>query len=101
MTHSELPLLRVVRMSFKPDLLPEFLAMFQETQPKIATMPGCLGVELKQDIAQAHVLYTLSHWRSESDLNAYRQSTLFLETWAKTKAMFQDKPQAFSLVNPI
>jgi heme-degrading monooxygenase HmoA len=100
MSKDEVPLLRIVRMSFKPELLPDFLAMFQETQPKIAGMPGCLGVELKQDIAQKHVYYTLSHWRSETDLNAYRHSALFLETWAKTKAMFQDKPQAFSVINP-
>lgn len=97
----DVPLLRIVRMSFQPDLLPEFLALFQETKPKIASMPGCICVELKHDIALPHVLYTLSHWQSEAHLNSYRHSALFVETWTKTKAMFQDKAQAYSLVNPI
>ena len=100
MSTAKIPLLRIVRMHFRPDVLPDFMVMFQETQPKIAEMPGCLSVELKQDIDQPHVVYTLSHWESEADLNAYRRSDLFVQTWAKTKAMFQEKPQAFSLVQP-
>ncbi len=79
MSTAKIPLLRIVRMHFRPDVLPDFMVMFQETQPKIAEMPGCLSVELKQDIAQPHVVYTLSHWESEADLNAYRRSDLFVQ----------------------
>ncbi|MBM3171013.1 MAG: antibiotic biosynthesis monooxygenase [Bacteroidetes bacterium] len=101
MSQHEIPLLRIVRMEFNPTLVPDFLNMFYETQPKIADMRGCLSVEIKQDIADSNVFYTLSHWRSEADLNAYRSSDLFIKTWSKTKAMFQGKPQAYSLVQPV
>ena len=63
MSTAKIPLLRIVRMHFRPDVLPDFMGMFQETQPKIAEMPGCLSVELKQDIAQPHVVYTRSRFK--------------------------------------
>jgi len=101
MSQPGIPLLRIVRMSFIPELVPEFLEMFYETQPKIASMEGCLSVEIMQDISQSNVYYTLSRWRSEADLNAYRSSGLFKITWTKTKAMFQDKPLVYSLIETI
>ncbi len=91
-------LLRIVRMSFKPELVSDFLAMFEQVKPKIEAMPGCSGVELKQDLHLAHVFYTLSHWESEAHLNSYRNSALFAKTWAETKARFNEAPQAFSLI---
>jgi quinol monooxygenase YgiN len=91
-------LLRIVRMSFKPELVSDFLLMFQEVKPQIEAMPGCSGVELKQDLHLEHVFYTISHWESEAHLNSYRNSALFAKTWAETKARFNDAPQAFSLV---
>jgi heme-degrading monooxygenase HmoA len=42
-------------------------------------------------------MFTVSIWESEDDLNAYRNSELFENTWAKTKVLFNDKPEAWSL----
>lgn len=94
-------LLRIVRMSFKPELVSDFLSMFHEVKPKIEAMPGCSKVDLKQDIHLEHVFYTISHWESEEHLNAYRNSELFAKTWAETKARFNDAPQAYSLVDSL
>jgi heme-degrading monooxygenase HmoA len=43
------------------------------------------------------VLFTYSLWESEADLNAYRHSELFEDTWKHTKALFADKPAAWSV----
>jgi quinol monooxygenase YgiN len=67
--------------------------------PKIQAMPGCLTLSLKKDATNPHVYYTLSTWTSLDALDAYRQSPLFQETWAKTKAMFHEKAEAYSLVD--
>ncbi len=42
-------------------------------------------------------MFTYSYWESEAHLNTYRHSDLFRETWAKTKVLFADKPEAWSI----
>ena len=44
-------------------------------------------------------MFTISHWDSEAALELYRQSELFKFTWAKTKPLFEEKAQAWSLLN--
>lgn len=95
MTH----LLRIVRLSFMPELTDKFEQIFKESQPLIAAFDGCLGVEAKRDVTSPNVYYTVSHWKSQDDLENYRHSELFKTTWAKTKILFNDKPMAFSLVD--
>jgi quinol monooxygenase YgiN len=91
--------IRVVRMVFRPDALAAFEAIFHESQPYIAAFEGCRGVTLHHDAADPRVRYTHSHWNSLADLERYRQSELFANTWAKTKILFDDRPQAFSLLS--
>jgi heme-degrading monooxygenase HmoA len=38
----------------------------------------------------------LSFWETEEALELYRSSELFRSTWAKTKLLFDEKPQANS-----
>ncbi len=90
-------LIRYVRMTFREDKTEEFLKIFNESKHKIRAMNGCRHLELMQDINQTNIFMTHSHWNSEIDLNNYRDSELFKETWAKTKALFADKPIAFSV----
>ncbi len=90
---------RIVRMVFRPDQTETFLnEVFEHSKDKIRAFDGCHHMELLQDAAQPNVLFTLSIWESEAHLNAYRNSELFQTTWAKTKALFDDKPQAWSVV---
>lgn len=90
-------MIRIVKMIFKEDLVPEFRSLFDEVQPKINAVNGCQGVELLQDKNQSNILFTYSYWDSEEALNAYRHSELFAETWKKTKALFDGKPEAWSV----
>ena len=72
--------------------LPGYM-IFAESKNNIAGQPGCHGVQLLE--GEGH-FFTFSHWESEADLNAYRESALFGEVWPKTKALFYDKPQAWT-----
>lgn len=85
-------------MSFDPDRVEEFLALFEQVKEQIAAFEGCEGLTLLRDAAQPNVLLTYSYWESEEALNRYRFSDLFKSTWAGTKALFNDKPVAWSLV---
>ncbi len=84
-------------MTFDPEKTPDFEAIFQQSSPLIRQFPGCRHVELLRELPGGNVYFTLSIWESEMHLEAYRQSELFRSTWAKTKQLFIDKPQAWSL----
>lgn len=89
---------RIVKLSFAPEHVPAFRQIFEESQPLILRFPGCQHLELWQEAGAEHILFTVSHWESEAALEAYRHSELFVGTWARTKALFADKPAAWSLV---
>ena len=84
-------------MSFQPEKLETFLAVFNDSKPYISKAEGCLHLELMQMPETPNVIFTFSFWRSEGDLNSYRHSELFAKTWKKTKVLFNDKPQAWTL----
>jgi heme-degrading monooxygenase HmoA len=88
---------RIVRLSFDTKGVESFKAIFEESAPKIRTFPGCIEVRLMQDASNYDVYYTVSRWQSHNDLEAYRNSALFKSTWAKTKVLFREKAQAYSL----
>lgn len=87
---------RIVRLSFFEGNIDKFLKIFEESKEQIASFPGCNQLKLMQDVDQKQVFYTYSKWDSASDLENYRNSELFKHTWAKTKALFNEKPMAFS-----
>jgi quinol monooxygenase YgiN len=84
-------------MYFQEDKIEDFLKIFEESKNLIRTFEGCEHLELWQDTSLPNVFCTYSHWKDESYLEKYRQSELFQTTWAKTKMLFAEKPQAFSL----
>lgn len=88
---------RIVKLTFKEDQIKNFLLIFEESKSLIRQMDGCEHLELWQSTHHKNVLFTYSFWDSEDALNAYRHSDLFKQTWAKTKALFSDKPQAWSV----
>ena len=87
---------RIVRMTFDPKYKEAFINQFIEVRISILEMKGCLDVELYHDSKFPNIMTTISKWDSEEDLNNYRQSELFMNTWRKTKAMFCSKPIAQS-----
>lgn len=90
-------LVRIVRMTFKPEEVNSFLVMFESIKEKIRSFEGCEYLELWRDLDQNNVFVTHSHWQSPEYLEKYRHSELFKSTWAKTKPLFSAKPMAFSV----
>lgn len=88
---------RIVKMTFHTEHIEKFLEVFSTAQPKIAAFAGCHGVSLYRDILHSHVFFTYSIWESADALDIYRQSELFAVTWLKTKMLFSDKPEAWSI----
>lgn len=88
---------RIVKMSFHQKYVADFLAMFDEKKQLIRNSVGCKLLELYQDKNNPDIFFTYSYWNDESDLENYRNSILFKETWKQTKTYFNDKPQAWSV----
>ena len=84
-------------MVFREEEISEFKKLFEEKKKKIRQMPGCRHLELWQSKTDARVFFTYSMWDSEKHLEYYRHSDLFKETWSRTKALFDDKPHAWSV----
>ena len=91
-------ILRIVKMEFQQKEVNTFLDLFFATREKIANFDGCSGVELLTSVDDENVFFTYSTWKSEEHLENYRNSELFKKTWTKTKLLFSNKPEAWSLV---
>lgn len=89
---------RIVKMTFQHDAVQIFLNdVFAPTRERIRAFPGCRHLELLRQAGRPEVLFTLSVWDDPEALEAYRKSELFQTTWAKTKALFAHKAEAWSL----
>lgn len=84
-------------MSFHSDKVEAFLDNFHKNKVFIRNYPGNKFLELYQDKSNKSVFFTYSIWEREEDLENYRHSELFKEVWTFTKALFNDKPQAWSV----
>ena len=74
-----MPIHRIVKMTFLPEKVNDFLDVFEFSKEKIRNRSGCLSLQLIQDPLKPNVLFTSSIWESESDLESYRDSELFIE----------------------
>jgi quinol monooxygenase YgiN len=90
-------IIRIVQMTFQKDQVNSFTELFEERKQTIRNFPGCLHLELWQDSLHENIFFTYSHWNSEANLDHYRFSEFFKDTWGKTKALFAEKPQAWSV----
>ena len=88
---------RLVKMTFREECISEFIAFFETRKQTIRNFPGCTHLELWQDSTHKNTCFTYSIWHSQADLDHYRFSPFFKDTWGKTKTLFADKPEAWSL----
>lgn len=88
---------RIVKMSFEPSEIEQFLANFELKKQQIRDFKGCEFLELYRDKKNTNIFFTYSFWNDEADLETYRHSELFKGVWAETKVMFNDKPEAWSV----
>ena len=89
--------IRIVKLSFHPEKVDEFLSNFNQQKTYIRKSSGCRLLELYRDKTNPNVFFTYSYWEKEQDLEAYRHSDLFKGIWAKLKVLFNDKPLAWSV----
>lgn len=88
---------RIVKMSFEPTKVSQFLANFESKKRLIRNFEGCEFLELYRDKNDSNVFFTYSYWDTEADLENYRQSELFKNVWQETKVLFNRKPEAWSV----
>jgi len=84
-------------MTFREEAVPDFLQLFSEVKTTIRNREGCHHLELWQDKKQSNILFTFSIWENEEALNAYRHSEFFGKTWKRTKALFAERAEAWSV----
>ncbi len=90
-------LVRIVKMRFRENEIPTFLNDFEKVKTSIRAFPGCQFLELYRGQDDPRIFFTYSYWDSAKALNNYRHSELFKGVWAKTKPLFSDKPEAWSV----
>ncbi len=90
-------LTRIVKMTFAPEKVNDFLSLFNANKHLIASFEGCSLLELHRDINSPTVYFTYSKWQSEKHLENYRNSELFNSVWRQTKVLFAAKPEAWSI----
>ncbi len=88
---------RIVKLVFRPAETDNFIAIFHKRKNKIRASKGCNHLELFRTTKEGNIFFTYSFWDSEDDLNNYRHSDLFKETWAETKILFAERPEAWSV----
>lgn len=88
---------RIVKMSFAPEKVEDFLTVYRANWNLIRGFKGCNHVELLRDENTPNIFFTYSLWESETHLNTYRDSELFNSVWSRVKPLFNDKPQAWSV----
>ncbi|WP_417786361.1 putative quinol monooxygenase [Tenacibaculum sp.] len=88
---------RIVKMSFQPEKIEEFLNNFNSKKEFIRNSSGCRLLELYRDKTNPNIFFTYSYWDTEQDLENYRNSDLFKGVWAQTKVLFNDRPFAWSV----
>lgn len=88
---------RIVKLTFAKDKAADFLVIFEEMKHQIRGFEGCRHLELWRSRADANVFFTMSIWDSEAHLDEYRQSEVFVRTWQRTKALFAERAEAWSV----
>ncbi|MFK5958686.1 MAG: antibiotic biosynthesis monooxygenase family protein [Lutibacter sp.] len=89
--------IRIVKMSFEDDKIDLFLKNFNSNKEKIRNFEGCTLLKLLRDKNNTTIFFTYSYWQSEAHLETYRNSELFKSVWGKTKILFNNKPEAWSV----
>lgn len=90
-------IVRIVKMTFSPDGIQEFLQLFNESKQLIRHFEGCSQLDLLNDQNDPSIFFTYSVWDTEEHLNKYRNSELFLSVWNRTKMLFSAKAEAWSV----
>jgi quinol monooxygenase YgiN len=90
---------RIVKMTLQQATKEAFTRLFNQSRPHILTFEGCHSVEMKSLSADPDTVFTLSRWENEDDLELYRNSEFFIQTWRAVKPLFAAKAEAWTLID--
>jgi autoinducer 2-degrading protein len=91
---------RIVIMELLPGKEGVFLDIFDAVKKQIRAQEGCSGLEILKSEEDGRIsLWTISLWKDESDLDRYRSSALFKQTWSEVKPLFSGKARAWTLTS--
>jgi len=90
-------IIRIVKLTFQPEKADDFTGIFSEQKKNILAFDGCMHVELWKATNCDNVFFTYSKWRDSTSLEHYRNSDFFRSTWARAKALFSEKAEAWSV----
>lgn len=91
-------IIRMVKMTFAPQHVEDFLRLFDTNKAAIGGFEGCTHLELWNGVDNPNVFFTYSIWKDESYLEKYRDSELFNKVWNENKNYFSAKPEAWTVV---
>lgn len=90
-------IVRVVKMTFRPEEVVRFQELFVGWKPRIRSFPGCRHLELLHDVNDPRIFFTYSHWDGPSDLENYRTSDVFASVWPVVRSLFAAPAEAWSM----
>ncbi len=90
-------IVRFVKMEFRENEIDSFKEIFNSSCEKIRNFEGVQSLELLQGKDNKSIVFTRSVWDNPESLENYRHSELFKSTWGKTKVLFKEKPEAWTL----
>lgn len=90
-------IIRIVKMTFRSECEEEFLSLFNANKEKIRGFEGVRQLDLYRENNQSNVFFTYSIWDDLHHLELYRRSELFKNVWSKTRVLFEEKAEAWSL----
>lgn len=88
---------RIVKLTFKKENIASFEQIFEQSKKLIRNVEGCTFLELLQDKDNPNIFFTYSYWQTEENLEHYRNSELFKNIWGKTKILFAERAEAWSV----
>lgn len=88
---------RIVKLEFQNDKVEEFIQLYKKIHTQIKLQEGCALVQLLQHCEHENIFFTYSVWNSQKNLDTYRFSPFFKNTWTTIKPWFCEKPCAWSL----
>lgn len=63
----------IVTSRFKPDTVDEALTALHDVLEQTRAFPGCLGVEVAQNVSDPAHVFVVERWRTLEDDTAYRE----------------------------
>jgi quinol monooxygenase YgiN len=88
---------RVVKLTFRPECVDEFVTIFEESKSFISSFEGNAYLALMKGKNNENIYFTISQWQAIENLEVYRTSDYFASVWSKTKVLFAEKAQAWTL----